>query len=155
MANIFQSTRSLTLAKYLTTVAFATVAVCSPPLMAVPGGGFNLDDINFGIKIEKLYQKVKKALDKGETNRIVGYMFDFKSEVEQYTGQKIDINKQLDQVQREARAKGQKSMTNTSSKSRKSSASKTRSISIALFGSLNALNSIFLILLKKPTFNLI
>lgn len=66
--------------------------------MAAPGGGLNLNDINFGIKIEKLNEKVKKAIDKGETNKIVGYMFDFKSEVEQYTGQKIDINKQIDQV---------------------------------------------------------
>lgn len=56
----------------------------------------------------KTYEKVKRAIDKGETNKIVGYMFDFKSEVEQYTGQKIDINKHIDQVQREAKAKGQK-----------------------------------------------
>lgn len=48
--------------------------------------GMNLNDINFGIKIEKIYEKVKQAIDKGETNKIVGYMFDFKSEVEQYTG---------------------------------------------------------------------
>ena len=68
----------------------------------------NLNDINFGIKIEKIYEKVKKAIDKGQTNKIVRYMFDFKSEIEQYTGKKIDINKQLDEVQRQAKANGQK-----------------------------------------------
>lgn len=35
-------------------------------------------------------------------------MFDIKSEVEQYTGKEIDINKTIDQAQKEARAKGQK-----------------------------------------------
>lgn len=107
MANIFQSTRCFTLATYLTTAAFATVAICPPSLMAA-NGGINLNDITFGIKIEKIYEKVKRAIDKGETNKIVGYMFDFKKEVEQYTGKKIDINKQIDQVQKEAHSKGQK-----------------------------------------------
>lgn len=107
MVNIFQSTRCLTLATYLTTAAFTTVAVCPLPLMAA-NGSLNLNDINFGIKIEKIYDKVRRAIDKGETNKIIGYMFDFKSEVEQYTGKKIDINKQIDQVKKEARAKGHK-----------------------------------------------
>ncbi|MGK5595631.1 MAG: hypothetical protein ACSNEK_09795 [Parachlamydiaceae bacterium] len=70
----------------------------------------NLDlaTINFGIRVEKVLEKVKKAIDKGETNKIVGYMFDFKSEVEQYTGKKIDIDKQIDQYQKDAKANGQK-----------------------------------------------
>lgn len=108
MVNIFQSTRCLTLATYLTPAAFATVAITPPPLMAAANGGINLNDINFGIKIEKIYEKVKRAIDKRETNKIVGYMFDFKSEVEQYTGKKIDINHQIDVAQKEARSKGQK-----------------------------------------------
>jgi hypothetical protein len=55
MVNIFQSTRCLTLATYLTTAAFATVAITPPPpLMAAANGGLNLNDINFGIKIEKI-----------------------------------------------------------------------------------------------------
>jgi len=40
--------------------------------------------------------------------KIVGYMYDFKSEVEQYTGKKIDMNKSIDQAQKEARSRGQK-----------------------------------------------
>lgn len=35
-------------------------------------------------------------------------MFDFKQEVEQYTGKHIDINKSIDQAEKEVRAKGQK-----------------------------------------------
>ena len=70
----------------------------------------NLDiaTINFGIKVEKLFEKVKKCINKGETNKIVGYMFDFKHEVEQFTGKKIDIDKHIEQAQKEARANGQK-----------------------------------------------
>ena len=68
----------------------------------------NLNDINFSIKIEKIYEKVKKAIDHHNTNKIVGYMFDFKKEVEQYTGKHIDINKAIDQAEKDARAKGQK-----------------------------------------------
>lgn len=107
MANIFQSTRSFTLVTYLTTVAFTTITICPPSLIAA-NRELNLNEINFGIKIEKIYEKVKRAIDKGETNKIVSYMFDFKSEVEQFTGAKIDINKQIDQAQKEARSKGQK-----------------------------------------------
>lgn len=91
----------------LTAVAFTT-AVMQPPQIHAAGVVLDLNAINFGIKVEKIYEKIKKAIDKGETNKIVNYMFDIKGEVEQYTGQKIDISKQLDQVQREAKAKGQK-----------------------------------------------
>ena len=90
----------------LTTVAFTTATLTPPSLIAAD---INLDRnaINFSIKIEKVFEEIKKCIDKGETNNIVGYMFYIKHEVEQYTGKKIDINKQIDQAQREAKAKGQ------------------------------------------------
>lgn len=111
MANIFQSNRCQLLATCITAFTFTCVAIAPPPLMAIDRAaqeGLNLNDINFGIKIEKIYEKVKKAIDNRNTNKIVGYMFDFKQEVEQYTGKHIDINKSIDQVEKEARAKGQK-----------------------------------------------
>lgn len=83
-------------------------AFTSAVILPTPAYALTLNEINFGIKIEKIYEKVKKAIDRGETNKIVGYMFDFKSEIEQYTGQKIDINKKLDEVQKQAKANGQK-----------------------------------------------
>lgn len=91
----------------LTAVAFTT-AVMQPPQLHAAGVNLDLNAINFGIKVEKLYEKIKKAIDKGETNKIVKYMFEIKGEVEQYTGKKIDMSKQLNQVQVEAKAKGQK-----------------------------------------------
>jgi len=79
----------------LTAVAFTTAVIQPHPAQAA---GVNLDfgAINFGIKMEKIVQKVKKCIDKGETNKIIEYMFDIKSEVEQYTGQKLDMNRYLE-----------------------------------------------------------
>ena len=103
MANFLKSRICNSMVAYLTIASFSTTLLVPPPLMAL-----DINAINFGIKMEKIVEKVKKAIDKGETNKLVGYMFDFKQEVEQYTGQKIDINKSIDQAEKEARAKGQK-----------------------------------------------
>lgn len=108
MANIFQSNCCQFLATCVTAFTFSCVTIASPPLMAAQNGDLNLNDINFGIKIEKIYEKVKKAIDNRDTNKIISYMFDFKQEVEQYTGKHIDINKSIDQAEKEARARGQK-----------------------------------------------
>lgn len=105
MANFLKSHICNTMAACITLTTFSSAVILPSPVYAA---SLNLNDINFGIKIEKIYVKVKKAIDKGQTNKIVGYMFDFKSEIEQYTGKKIDINKQLDEVQRRAKANGQK-----------------------------------------------
>ena len=107
MAYFLQSRFCNTMVACFTTITFTTVTLTPPPLMAA-GVNLNPVTINFGIKVEKLYEKIKKCINKGETNKIVSYMFDLKHEVEQFTGKKIDIDKQIDQAQREARAKGQK-----------------------------------------------
>ena len=74
MANILQSRFSNTMVTCLATVAFTTATLTPPPLIAV-NANFDIATINFGIKIEKLYEKVKKSINRGETNKIVGYMF--------------------------------------------------------------------------------
>lgn len=111
MANIFQSNCCQLLANCFTAFAFTCVAIPPHPLMAieiVTQKNLNQNDINFGIKVEKIYEKVKKAIDNHNTNKIVGYMFDFKQEVEQYTRKKIDIDKSIDRAEKEARDRGQK-----------------------------------------------
>lgn len=105
MVNIFKSHIRHSVVACITIIAFTTTLLTPPPLIAA---NLNLATINFGIKIEKLYEKVKKSISKGETNKIVGYMFDFKREVEQYTGKTININKQIDEVQKKAKANGHK-----------------------------------------------
>lgn len=105
MVNFLQSRIRNSMVACLTLTTFTSAVILPHPVYAA---GINLNDINFGVKIEKIYEKVKKSIDRGETNKIVGYMYDFKTEVEQYTGQKVDINKQLDEVQKRAKANGQK-----------------------------------------------
>ena len=61
MANISQSNRYQLLATCITAFTFTCVAIAPPPLMAIDMAaqkGLNLNDINFGIKIEKIYEKV-------------------------------------------------------------------------------------------------
>lgn len=107
MANFFKSALTHNMVGIITTVTFTTAIIAPHPAYA-DGTNMNLNDLAFGVKIEKIYEKVNKAIDKGETNKIVGYMYDFKSEVEQYTGKKIDINKSIDQAKQEAKSRGQK-----------------------------------------------
>jgi len=61
-------------------------------------------------------------------------MFDFKQEVEQYSGKKIDINKSIDQVEKEAKAKGQKIDSKYLKAIKTNSIKMITSISIELFG---------------------
>jgi len=107
VANFFKSAVINNLVAGLTAFTFTTAIVYPLKIQAV---GTNLDPgaINFGVKVEKIYEKIKRAIDKGETNKLVGYTFDIKTEVEQYTGQKIDIDRQIDQAQKEAKIKGHK-----------------------------------------------
>lgn len=107
MANFCKSIILNNLVAGLTAVVFTTAVIC-PPQVCAAAPNLDFAAINFGVKAEKIFEKIKKAINKGETNKLVEYMFDVKSEVEQYTGNKIDINKQIDQAQREARAKGKR-----------------------------------------------
>lgn len=66
----------------------------------------NLNDINFGIKFEKLIEKTEKYFEKKDQRKLTDVMFELKREIEAYTGQKIDLNKSLDQVEKKAKAKG-------------------------------------------------
>lgn len=107
MVNIFKPIVLNHMVACLTIATFSTAAIIPPQLQAV-GINFDLEGVNFGIKVQKIFKKIKKAIDHGETNKIISYMFDIKEDVEQYTGKKIDISKQIDEVQKRAKAKGQK-----------------------------------------------
>lgn len=107
MVNFLKPSIANSLVAGITAFIFTTAVMAQTPAYAA---SVNLDlaAINLGIKVEKIYEKVKKCIDKGETNKIVSYMFDFKNEVEQYTGHKFDINKTIDQAQKEVKSRGQK-----------------------------------------------
>lgn len=67
----------------------------------------NLNDISFGLRIEKLVDKAKKYFADKNSNKLMEIAFDIKHEVEAYTGQKIDIDYYLDKIESEAKSKGQ------------------------------------------------
>ncbi len=68
----------------------------------------NLNDINFAIRIEKLIEKMNRYRDKEESKKLIDTMLEMKFEIEGYTGKKIDIDKQIDQAEREIKAQGGK-----------------------------------------------
>ena len=66
----------------------------------------NLNDINFGIRIEKLIEKAKKYFSEKNSSKLTDVMFDIKNEIEGYTGQKINVESSLDKIEQEAKARG-------------------------------------------------
>jgi hypothetical protein len=108
MGNLFKFNLINNLVSYLTIITFSTATLMPYNNLQAVETNLDFGAINFGIKIEKLVEKIKKAIDKGNTNKIINYMFDIKSEVESFTGKKINIGKQIDEVQKLANAKGQK-----------------------------------------------
>ena len=57
-----------------------------------------LNDVAAGVRIGKLIEKVKKNFEKGNLKDLIDNMLDLKSEAETLTGQKIDLDKSIDQV---------------------------------------------------------
>jgi hypothetical protein len=72
----------------------------------------NLNDIALIIRLEKLYSKVKRHIDKLEHEKLINLMFDIKKEVEGFIGQKIDIDSPIDTIEKEAKKHGAKFQKN-------------------------------------------
>lgn len=83
------------------------IALIKPPIYAFDVG---INDVNCGLKLKKLSEKVLKFLEKKEINResLLNVLLDYKSTVESLTGQYFDLEYQIDQVQQEAYKKGHK-----------------------------------------------
>lgn len=93
---------------YTTTLAF-TIANINP-IYAFPSQKLvvNLNDINLAIKFEKLIEKAFKYFKANDSKKLIETMLDMKHETESYIGQKIDINKSLDAVEKEIKNQGGK-----------------------------------------------
>lgn len=108
MVNIFRSFRLNTLCLCGTLIIFPISTV--PQLHAFPSNqknvGFN--NIAFGFKIEKLIEKINKYKDKRDSNKLLETMIELKVEVEGRTGQKINLDKQLDQIEKDIKKDGGK-----------------------------------------------
>lgn len=87
---------------------FTTTTIVPLHVMAISkADNINLNDINFGIRVEKLISKAKKCFDAKDGKKLMEAMFDIKHEVEGYMGQKIEIDKCLDQLEKEVQSRGQ------------------------------------------------
>ncbi len=68
----------------------------------------NANDINFALKIEKIIEKAKKAVEKNDSNKLIDLMFEAKREIETYSGTIIDLDHQIDTVESEIKKSGTK-----------------------------------------------
>ncbi len=66
------------------------------------------NEVAFAYRIKQLLEKVKKAADKNDANKLIDLMLDVKREVEFYSGTSIDLNKQISTVEAEIKKKGAK-----------------------------------------------
>ena len=104
MGNFWKSTKLNIIILSCTLSAFTLSTIV--PVHALHHPRINLNDIGFAIRIEKLIEKVNKYSERKDSNKLMEAMLDIKSEVEGYTGKKIDIEKALDQIERDVKAKG-------------------------------------------------
>ncbi|MGK5594696.1 MAG: hypothetical protein ACSNEK_04980 [Parachlamydiaceae bacterium] len=105
MANIISNSTINRFVICCTLGAF-TIATLNP-IHATPLANINLMDINFGFKIESLIQNAKKYFTEKNSRKLTEVMWDIKREIECYTGQKINIDYHLDQIEKTAKSRGQ------------------------------------------------
>lgn len=89
-------------------LATFSLAVLTPPPCYAVNAGVNFNDIAFGVRLEKLVEKVIRYKDKGDSNKLLDTMMDIKAEVQGYTGVAINMDKQIDQVEKEIKQSGGK-----------------------------------------------
>lgn len=106
MANIFYTFKFNNFLLSGTLIVFSMNTI--PPLYAYQDCIAGLNDIAFCLNIEKLIQRVNKYKDKNDSTKLIEAMIEIKQQVEGYTGKKIDLDKQLDHVEKEMKKGGAK-----------------------------------------------
>ncbi|PJD96133.1 MAG: hypothetical protein CK425_06945 [Parachlamydia sp.] len=85
-------------------IAFSLAVITPPPAYAQ----VNLNDVNFGIRIQKLKGQVWKYKNKLDSNKLLDTVLEIRSEIEAYTGHKFNLDKELDRIEKESKKKGSK-----------------------------------------------
>ncbi|MDP1879452.1 MAG: hypothetical protein Q8K60_00765 [Parachlamydiaceae bacterium] len=67
-----------------------------------------ISNVAFGIRIQKLTDKMNKYKEKKNSSKLIDTMLDIKSEIEAFTGNKFDINKEIDKIEVLVKKKGAK-----------------------------------------------
>ncbi|CDR35271.1 hypothetical protein [Criblamydia sequanensis] len=96
-----------------TTVAFFSGSIFAPSLAVAyeyqcqsKEVNINLNDVAFIVRLEKLYEKAKRYLDKLEQGKLIDVMCDINIEIESYTEKKIDLDSLIDVIESEAKKQG-------------------------------------------------
>lgn len=87
----------------LTLSSFTCAAVIPQPAYAI-----EMNDIAAGVRIGKLIEKAKKHFDRGDVRALIEDMLDLKTETENSTGKKLDLEKSIDQVFNDVQKQGVK-----------------------------------------------
>jgi hypothetical protein len=107
MVNFLRSSKFSSVLLSTTIVAFS-ISTISFPVYANIEYNAGLNDVAFALKVEKLIGKINKYKENYESKKLIDTMFDLKMEIESYSGKKIDLNKQLDVVEKEIKKNGGK-----------------------------------------------
>jgi hypothetical protein len=91
-----------------TTALAVTVVPLTPCYSFESPRDVSLNDIATALRFEKLINKANKYFKAEDSKKLIEVLLDIKHETEAYTGQKIDISKSLDQVEKEIKARGSK-----------------------------------------------
>jgi hypothetical protein len=86
--------------------SFSLAVVTPPPIYSQIS--INLNNVNFGIKLQKLIDKAWKYYKHLDNESLLDVILEIKSEVESYTGKKIDISKEIDKIETDLKKKGGK-----------------------------------------------
>lgn len=85
--------------------SFAPVAAFPAPNYQMQIG---INDVAAGVRIGKLLEKAKKHFKNENLKELLENMYDLKSEAEALTGQKIDLDRSIDQVFKDVKKRGVK-----------------------------------------------
>jgi hypothetical protein len=87
-------------------IAFPLAVLTPLPVFGQINIGFN--DVNFGIKMQKLIDRAWKYYNKEDGDSLIDVLLDIKAEVEAYTGNKINLEKEIDKVETNLKKRGHK-----------------------------------------------
>lgn len=100
----FDGFKRLVLFGILCTFSMAVVA----PLPVNGQINIGLNEVGFGIRVQKLIDKVRKYYKRSDSDGIMSAVLELKTEIEAHTGKKIDISKEIDKIESELKKKGGK-----------------------------------------------
>ncbi len=108
MGNFLYAFRPNTICLCSTLIAFSMssmpiVYAFEPTQMQV-----GMNDVAFGMKIDKLVENIKKYKDTLNQKKMLETMVELKIEIEGYTGQKINIDNELDRIESDMKKGGAK-----------------------------------------------